>query len=192
MLTTTSNNATDGFTCTETYLAAYCLGGDIILRCANGTGVPGNCNDNLAGEPPIGDGIGATCYAPSLYSPDAACAKNGLVYPSSGSGNSTNSNGAPFPLPSNSSMTTSTAPCSTSSMTPVYGNTTCMTSSMTSSMVPVTPPTTAYTTTSSTPVTMSGGQTYTTSSALATYTGSAAKHTAAPLMGAAALAFLVL
>ncbi|KAK5240595.1 hypothetical protein LTR16_010434 [Cryomyces antarcticus] len=38
---------------------AYCAGDslvtNIIVRCNNGVGQPGNCNDNLSGEPPVGE-----------------------------------------------------------------------------------------------------------------------------------------
>ncbi|TKA71595.1 hypothetical protein B0A49_04728 [Cryomyces minteri] len=72
---------------------AYCAGDslvtNIIIRCNNGVGQPGNCNDNLSGEPP--DGVNyAPCYQTSTTAGDAACSKNGTVYPASG---------APFPVP---------------------------------------------------------------------------------------------
>lgn len=59
--------------------AAYCLGGDIILRCdENSVGTPGRCSDNLSGYPPAG-GV-ATCWESSKEAGDAACAKNCIVH----------------------------------------------------------------------------------------------------------------
>ncbi|KFY75391.1 hypothetical protein V499_04623 [Pseudogymnoascus sp. VKM F-103] len=74
--------------------AVYCAGDslktNIIIRCTGLVGQPGNCNDNLAGEPPVG--VQPTlCYAPQLHS--AACVKNCIVYGGSGNLDGT------FPLP---------------------------------------------------------------------------------------------
>ncbi|KAF2151107.1 hypothetical protein K461DRAFT_166836 [Myriangium duriaei CBS 260.36] len=91
------DSGTNSFICgQETGLAAYCAGGDIIIRCNNGKGYAGNCNDNLAGEQPIGNNGLAGCYQSSPSSGDAACTKAGLVYPSSGSGAQS---GSPYPIP---------------------------------------------------------------------------------------------
>lgn len=55
--------------------AAYCMGGDIILRCdGNSIGTAGRCSDNVAGYPPAG-GV-AECYQSSELAGDAACQKN--------------------------------------------------------------------------------------------------------------------
>ncbi|OBT80660.1 hypothetical protein VF21_00302 [Pseudogymnoascus sp. 05NY08] len=74
--------------------AVYCAGDslktNIIIRCTGLVGQPGNCNDNLAGEPPVGVQP-SLCYAPELHS--AACVKNCIVYGGSGNLNGT------FPLP---------------------------------------------------------------------------------------------
>merc|ERR1712014_2528 len=47
------NNGT--FTCSVPN-GAFCAGENtnIIIRCTDGVGQPGNCNDNLAGYPPVG------------------------------------------------------------------------------------------------------------------------------------------
>lgn len=65
---------------------AYCLAENIILRCIGSLGFPGNCNDNLAGEPPFG--VNPTlCVTPcGNETGRAACSKNGIVYPASGVG----------------------------------------------------------------------------------------------------------
>lgn len=99
-------NETDNtFICTKDKgLAAYCAGGDIIIRCANGIGQPGNCNDNLAGYPPYGNNGLAGCYQTTRMSGDAACTKNGLVYPGSGAADSSDT--ASFPIPSTTAAST--------------------------------------------------------------------------------------
>ncbi|KAL1297260.1 hypothetical protein AAFC00_004819 [Neodothiora populina] len=79
--------------------AAYCasttLNNNIIIRCTNGVGQAGNCNDNLAGEYPVGVKW-APCWQSSPTAGDAACSKNGTVYPESG----VNYNDTtPFPIP---------------------------------------------------------------------------------------------
>ncbi|OBT99851.1 hypothetical protein VE01_02241 [Pseudogymnoascus verrucosus] len=81
--------------------AVYCAGDslktNIIIRCTGLVGQPGNCNDNLAGEPPVG--VQPTlCYAPQLHS--AACVKNCIVYGGSGNLDGT------FPLPKDPTTTT--------------------------------------------------------------------------------------
>ncbi|SLM37901.1 hypothetical protein LPUS_07892 [Lasallia pustulata] len=61
----------------------YCAGDtlvtNIIIRCTDGVGQPGNCDDNLAGEPPLGVNY-SPCYQSSPTAGDAACSKNGIVY----------------------------------------------------------------------------------------------------------------
>ncbi|KFY67464.1 hypothetical protein V496_01562, partial [Pseudogymnoascus sp. VKM F-4515 (FW-2607)] len=88
--------------------AVYCAGDslktNIIIRCTGLVGQPGNCNDNLAGEPPVGVQP-SLCYAPELHS--AACAKNCIVYGGSGNLEGT------FPLPSD--VCTPTVPPTTTS-----------------------------------------------------------------------------
>ena len=95
-----SNDQDQSFSCAKKQgLAAYCAGGNIIVRCSNGIGYAGNCNDNLAGEPPLGDNGLAGCYQSSAYAGDAACTKAGLVYPASGSGATNYNKTTPFPIP---------------------------------------------------------------------------------------------
>lgn len=105
-----NQNATNSFVCAKkTGFAAYC-DGDFIIRCNNGVGVAGNCNDNLANQPPFGDNGLAGCYQSSETAGDAACTKAGLVYPASGSGAVNYNNTMPFPIPGSlagSNVTTS-------------------------------------------------------------------------------------
>ncbi|GAM82164.1 hypothetical protein ANO11243_001430 [Dothideomycetidae sp. 11243] len=108
----------NSFTCGQsTGLAAYCAGGPIIIRCNNGVGYAGNCNDNLAGEPPIGDDGNAGCYQTSTQTGDAACTKAGLVYPASGSG--ANPNASPFPVPGSYMPSNTTSLPSNSTRMPI-------------------------------------------------------------------------
>ncbi|KAF1351032.1 hypothetical protein BDV97DRAFT_368711 [Delphinella strobiligena] len=88
------------YTCTVQN-AAYCAGtsldSNLIIRCVNGSGQVGNCDDNLAGEAP--DGVNfSPCWQSSPTAGDAACSKNGTVYPDSGSDAIYNCT-APFPVP---------------------------------------------------------------------------------------------
>ncbi|KAJ9156355.1 hypothetical protein NKR23_g1296 [Pleurostoma richardsiae] len=111
-------NETDGkYHCAKPN-AAYCagdsLGTNIIIRCnSDSIGQPGNCNDNLDGEPPIGLAF-SPCWETSKTSGDAACSKNCIVYGSSGNANGT------FTLPSDvctpTYTATSTSVSSTSSV----------------------------------------------------------------------------
>jgi len=66
-----------------TFCAGNSLSTNIIIRCVNGVAQPGNCNDNLDGEPPVGLSS-TTCWQTSLTSGDAACSKNCIVYCGSG------------------------------------------------------------------------------------------------------------
>ncbi|KFY31618.1 hypothetical protein V494_07933, partial [Pseudogymnoascus sp. VKM F-4513 (FW-928)] len=97
--------------------AVYCAGDslqtNIIIRCTGLVGQPGNCNDNLAGEPP--QGVQPTlCYAPELHK--AACVKDCIVYGGSGNLEGT------FPLPADvctpAETTTSAEPTSTTTAEP--------------------------------------------------------------------------
>jgi hypothetical protein len=75
----TINSTTDAITCYGNPNGAYCasdsLGSPIIIRCNNGTGQAGNCNDNTAGDFPFGDTGGSLCWQTSTSSGDAACEK---------------------------------------------------------------------------------------------------------------------
>lgn len=89
------NETTGDFLCPGSYPnGAWCAGNsgetNIIIRCTNGVGQPGNCNDNLAGRPPIGVRF-SPCYQPKAEVGDAACSRNCIVYPENGS--------APFTIP---------------------------------------------------------------------------------------------
>ncbi|EMC96480.1 hypothetical protein BAUCODRAFT_476276 [Baudoinia panamericana UAMH 10762] len=95
---------------------SYCAASNIIIRCNNGTGEAGNCNDNLAGEPPT-DVFFAECFSCGTNSSQSACSKQGIVYPGSGSG-----------LGSTPFSANDTSVCAASPPTP-YGSNTTTTSS---------------------------------------------------------------
>ena len=123
-LTISSNDADNSFTCEKKQLAAYCAGGDIIIRCSGGKGYAGNCNDNLVGEPPLGNTGTAGCFQSGRWAGDGACTKAGLVYPGSGSGATNKTD--PYPIPgtypgSNVTTTTTTSSFSHSTMAPSGG-----------------------------------------------------------------------
>lgn len=78
----TYNSTTGTFSCAipnGNYCAGDSLSTNIIIRCNNGVGGPGNCNDNLSGEPPMGV-FGSLCYQSSTTAGDANCEKNCVVY----------------------------------------------------------------------------------------------------------------
>ncbi|KFY24358.1 hypothetical protein V493_05290 [Pseudogymnoascus sp. VKM F-4281 (FW-2241)] len=102
--------------------AVYCAGDslktNIIIRCTGLVGQPGNCNNNLAGQPPMGV-HSSVCYSPGLHS--AACAKNCIVY--GGSGNLDGDFALPAELctPAPTQPTTYTVPEPTlSTISPTY------------------------------------------------------------------------
>jgi hypothetical protein len=150
-----------------TFCAGESLGTNIIIRCVNGVAGPGNCNDNLDGEPPVGN-FPTTCWQTSNTTGDAACAKNCIVYCGSGgcAKDFTLPNCTPFYTASSSSSTassTSSYPTSpTSSTTTSTGTTTITTDSTTetetftttycpsSTGTPPPPPTNGTTTSSTT------------------------------------------
>lgn len=97
----------------KNFCAGDSLQTNIIIRCTGEKGQPGNCNDNLAGVPPIGVKTFAPCYQTSNTTGDAACSYNGMAYPDSGE---------PFAIPgSSSSSAAPTYGASTSSAAPTYG-----------------------------------------------------------------------
>ncbi|MCJ1381596.1 hypothetical protein MMC17_004707 [Xylographa soralifera] len=64
-------NGTTAFQCPgaaagKNFCAAASLTSNIIIRCAGTVGQPGNCDDNLAGVPPVGvkDFAPCTCLRP--------------------------------------------------------------------------------------------------------------------------------
>jgi hypothetical protein len=99
-----TSNPDGTFTCAIPN-AAYCAGNslttNIIIRCIGTVGQPGNCDDNLAGEPPFGVNY-SPCWQPSATSGQAACSKNCIVYGGSGNFNGT------FTLPNCTQSTTIT------------------------------------------------------------------------------------
>lgn len=92
-----TNTNTKTHQCPTTGVAAYCGGGDKIMRCNNGTAIASSCNDILARKAPIGLSGASFCYETSPTAGDAACSKANIVYPGSGARNTT----APFPIPRN-------------------------------------------------------------------------------------------
>ncbi|KAG6359093.1 hypothetical protein INS49_012613 [Diaporthe citri] len=108
------NETTGKYTCAQPN-QAYCVAGsmesNIILRCDNkAIGQPGNCNDNLDGEPPMGNTY-SPCWQTSNTTGDAACSKNCVVYGGSGNFNGT------FTLPADSCTPTYTATSSAATTT---------------------------------------------------------------------------
>ncbi|MCJ1357451.1 MAG: hypothetical protein MMC33_007447 [Icmadophila ericetorum] len=99
------------------FCAGASLSTNIIIRCTSGVGQAGNCNDNLAGVPPVGVKDFAPCFQSSPTAGDAVCSFNGIGYPSNGS--------ASFPLPgTNTTATTTVTVTSTStSSVPVVTST---------------------------------------------------------------------
>ncbi|KAF3928619.1 hypothetical protein AA313_de0204959 [Arthrobotrys entomopaga] len=144
----------------KNFCAGDSLQTNIIIRCTGETGQPGNCNDNLAGVPPVGVKTFAPCYQTSNTTGDAACSFNGIAYPDSGNsfpipGASSSSSAAPTYGGSSSSSVpiyTTSVPVYTSSVpvytsAPVYSNSTLTTSivvepTTTATYVPPPPPTT--------------------------------------------------
>ncbi|KAF3932589.1 hypothetical protein ABW20_dc0107604 [Dactylellina cionopaga] len=94
----------------KNFCAGDSLQTNIIIRCTGTKGQPGNCNDNLAGIPPVGVKSFAPCYQTSNTTGDAACSFNGIAYPDSGNS---------FPIPGASSS--SSAVASSSVAAPTYG-----------------------------------------------------------------------
>lgn len=165
------------------------LGTNIIARCNNGVGQPGNCNDNLDGDPPQGD-TPTSCWQTSDTSGDAACVKNCVVY--CGSGGCTNGT---WTLPASLCVPTYTAPTSSStasstsysttgaspssSFTISTYTTTCTTGSTTTTQtftttVPCSSSSTyvpPYNSTTTPPTTTRGSATYTPSSPTTTSSG---------------------
>ncbi|MCJ1462154.1 hypothetical protein MMC07_000754 [Pseudocyphellaria aurata] len=80
------------------FCAGESLATNIIIRCDGLVGQPGNCNDNLAGIPPVGVKLFAPCYQSSTVAGDAACSYDGIAYPDSGT---------PFQIGSKVNTTTS-------------------------------------------------------------------------------------
>ncbi|MCJ1483630.1 hypothetical protein MMC06_003798 [Schaereria dolodes] len=111
---------------------AFCAGDslqtNIIIRCVGTVGQPGNCNDNLAGIPPVGVKVFAPCFQSSPTAGDAACSFDGVAYPDNGSpfnissGLSNSSSIAVIPTTTTTSLVLSTAvTTATGSGSPVYG-----------------------------------------------------------------------
>ncbi|KAF7874229.1 hypothetical protein EAF04_002901 [Stromatinia cepivora] len=121
----TYNSTTGTFSCpiaNGAYCASSSLGGPIIIRCTNGIGQPGNCDDNLAGYFPYGVNY-SPCWETSDKSGDAACSKNCIVQGGSGNFNGTFTlpNCTPIPNPSATSTPLISSPINTPSVstTPV-------------------------------------------------------------------------
>ncbi|KAG4436771.1 hypothetical protein IFR05_007746 [Cadophora sp. M221] len=112
----TYDDATGKFICpADKPNGAFCagdsLGTNIIIRCTNGVGQPGNCNDNLAGYFPFGV-RSSQCWQSSPTSGIAACAKNCIVQGGSGTYNGTFTlpNCTPIPQSSSSASSSTTSP----------------------------------------------------------------------------------
>ncbi|ROV98503.1 hypothetical protein VSDG_04328 [Cytospora chrysosperma] len=128
------NETSSQFTCAEpdqAYCVSDSLQSSIIVRCDdNAIGYPGNCDDNLDGEPPLGLQY-SPCWQTSNTTGDAACSKNCVVYGSSGNYNGT------FTLPADECTPTYTATLST--VSDVSGaSSTCTESETTPAQTPAT------------------------------------------------------
>ncbi|RVD82117.1 uncharacterized protein DFL_006551 [Arthrobotrys flagrans] len=115
------NETTGTFQCLgdaagKNFCAGNSLSTNIIIRCNGERGQPGNCNNNLAGVPPIGVKSSALCWQTSETSGDAGCSFEGIVHAD---------DGTTFPIPSSSSSSSTVEPTygasSTSSAEPTYG-----------------------------------------------------------------------
>ncbi|MCJ1281841.1 hypothetical protein MMC26_001164 [Xylographa opegraphella] len=182
----------------KNFCAAASLTSNIIIRCSGTVGQPGNCNDNLAGVPPVGIKDFAPCYQSSPTTGDAACSYNGIAYPDSGPPFNISS-GAPIssssssPAPSASTTSlTSTSPTPTASSTS-SGPTSSFSTTLVTPYVPLgTGAVPIATTTAATNSTSSSAATQ--SSTLAAFTGTAGKLESEWLMaglGMVAGAFLL-
>jgi len=113
------NSTTNTFSCFgdaagKNFCAGDSLATNIIIRCTGTQGQPGNCNDNLAGVPPVGVKTFAPCYQTSNTTGDAVCSFNGIGYPDSGQ---------PFPIPGASSSSVISSATSTSSSSVISSTT---------------------------------------------------------------------
>jgi hypothetical protein len=74
------NCSSNAYNCPATGSFNVCAGDslktNIIIRCVDGCPQPGNCNDNLAGVPPVGVKVNALCYQDSATAGNAACTFN--------------------------------------------------------------------------------------------------------------------
>ncbi|KAH8687966.1 hypothetical protein BGZ60DRAFT_466138 [Tricladium varicosporioides] len=122
------DSSTGTFTCPASNPnGAYCAGDslvtNIIIRCNNGVGQPGNCNDNLAGQFPQGVNY-SPCFETSPSAGDAACSKNCIVYGKNGTSPlPASANCTPKPtttgaVPTSTSAANSTTPSGPSSTAP--------------------------------------------------------------------------
>ncbi|KAI9055931.1 hypothetical protein LZ554_000866 [Drepanopeziza brunnea f. sp. 'monogermtubi'] len=89
------------------FCAGDSLGTNIIIRCTDGVGQPGNCNDNLAGYFPFGV-RSSLCWQSSATSGIAACSKNCIVQGGSGTLNGTLTLPGCIPISQSSSSIEST------------------------------------------------------------------------------------
>ncbi|ESZ90094.1 hypothetical protein SBOR_9520 [Sclerotinia borealis F-4128] len=122
----TFNSTTGSFSCpiaNGAYCASSSLGGPIIIRCTNGIGQPGNCDDNLAGYFPYGVNY-SPCWETSEKSGDAACSKNCIVQGDSGNFNGTFTlpNCTPIPNPSSTSSSLSASITAISTVSSTIAN----------------------------------------------------------------------
>ncbi|KAF8855130.1 hypothetical protein BDZ45DRAFT_676418 [Acephala macrosclerotiorum] len=160
--------------CTGNPNGAYCasdsLQSNIIIRCTNGIGQGGNCNDDLSGYFPISS-EGSECWETNSTSGDAACAKNCIV--ECGSGNCGESFTLPNCTPSatqSSSTASSTSVSSTSSLSSESTTTSTPTTTPSSSSITVTSTGTSICTTGGTTTTITFTTTYCPESTFSTST----------------------
>ncbi|KAL9132172.1 MAG: hypothetical protein Q9217_000106 [Psora testacea] len=106
----TQDPTTGAFDCAKSD-AVYCAGDslttNVIVRCIGKVGVPANCNDNLAGIPPLGVKTFAPCYQSTPTVGDAACSFDGVVYSPHGT----------FPVPGFTTINCTSAALNTTTST---------------------------------------------------------------------------
>ncbi|MCJ1245384.1 hypothetical protein MMC30_002588 [Trapelia coarctata] len=144
----------------KNFCAGDSLSTNIIIRCTGTKGQPGNCNDNLAGVPPVGVKTFAPCFQTSNTTGDAACSYNGIAYPSDGR--------APFNITDGTPVSSSSPTSSSTTATETASTTVTETTTATE-----TEP--ASTTEAATEITTESASTTGTETASATETGSASE-----------------
>lgn len=105
-------NANGTYTCalsSGSYCASSSLTSNLIIRCNDHIGTVSNCDTRLASKLPTGEQY-SPCWQTSVIAGNAACTKNGIVYPD---GNNT----TPYPVPNYQLLAASVSSVATASST---------------------------------------------------------------------------
>lgn len=105
-------NANGTYTCalsSGSYCASSSLTSNLIIRCNDYIGTVSNCDTRLASKAPSGEQY-SPCWQTSVIAGNAACTKNGIVYPD---GNNT----TPYPVPNYQLLAASVSSVATASST---------------------------------------------------------------------------